>query len=184
MLRGNVLPFLVLDHSTISNTNSLQHMVKPSGKLRFALTCRHIRPDVVGATTLHPGDSSRLMKWLLSSQVKANLSVLSNGLPIAVDYTNAEAGSKIVRKFQKDHIQTYEEYILVNYIEVSADDIPKGSASEEQIPKSTHPSLVIPSSIKTQYHNCNTQKLWISLSWMVRRGDLGCAPRAPYLSSK
>jgi len=46
---------------------------------------------------------------------------LSDDLPTAVDYTN----------------------ILVNYVEVSADDIPKGPAEENKVPEGVYPPLVL-----------------------------------------
>jgi len=46
---------------------------------------------------------------------------LSNELPTAVDYTN----------------------ILVNYVEISADDIPKEPPEESQVPEGVHPPQVL-----------------------------------------
>ena len=53
---------------------------------------------------------------------------LSNELPTAVDYTN----------------------ILVNYIEVSADDIPSEPAKEYRVPEGIFPPLVLPEDIEAQ----------------------------------
>ena len=55
---------------------------------------------------------------------------LSNELPTAVDYTN----------------------ILVNYIEVSADDLPKDSKTEIKV----HPPQVLPEGTETQDHDPNS----------------------------
>lgn len=55
---------------------------------------------------------------------------LSNELPTAVDYTN----------------------ILVNYIEVSADDIPREPAVEYKVPEGTHPPQVLPPGVETKDH--------------------------------
>ncbi|MCJ1247204.1 hypothetical protein MMC30_004418 [Trapelia coarctata] len=55
---------------------------------------------------------------------------LSNELPTAVDYTN----------------------ILVNYIEVSADDIPRDPALEDKVPEGTHPPQVLPPGVETKDH--------------------------------
>lgn len=55
---------------------------------------------------------------------------LSNELPTAVDYTN----------------------ILVNYIEVSADDIPTDSAKGYRVPEGIFPPLVLPEEIEAQDH--------------------------------
>ena len=55
---------------------------------------------------------------------------LSNELPTAVDYTN----------------------ILVNYIEVSADDIPRESPAEEKVPEGIYPPLVLPPGVESKDH--------------------------------
>ena len=55
---------------------------------------------------------------------------LSNELPTAVDYTN----------------------ILVNYIEVSADDIPRGHSAEEKVAEGVHPPQVLPPGIEAKDH--------------------------------
>lgn len=55
---------------------------------------------------------------------------LSNELPTAVDYTN----------------------ILVNYIEVSADDIPKEPKAEEKAPEGIYPPLVLPPGVDSKDH--------------------------------
>lgn len=55
---------------------------------------------------------------------------LSNELPTAVDYTN----------------------ILVNYIEVSADDIPKEPAAEYKVPEGVFPPQVLPQRIEVKDH--------------------------------
>ena len=55
---------------------------------------------------------------------------LSNELPTAVDYTN----------------------ILVNYIEVSADDIPKEPAAEYKVPEGVFPPQVLPQQIEVKDH--------------------------------
>ncbi|MCJ1468981.1 hypothetical protein MMC07_007612 [Pseudocyphellaria aurata] len=55
---------------------------------------------------------------------------LSSELPTAVDYTN----------------------ILVNYIEVSADDIPKESATEYKVPEGVFPPQVLPQQIEVKDH--------------------------------
>lgn len=55
---------------------------------------------------------------------------LSNELPTAVDYTN----------------------ILVNYIEVSADDLPKDDDAEVKLPEGVHPPQVLPQGIDVTDH--------------------------------
>ena len=55
---------------------------------------------------------------------------LSNELPTAVDYTN----------------------ILVNYIEVSADDIPKEQPKQDPVPEGLYPPQVIPTGTETKDH--------------------------------
>ena len=55
---------------------------------------------------------------------------LSNELPTAVDYTN----------------------ILVNYVEVSADDIPKRPAGEQKVPEGIFPPQVLHDTTETQDH--------------------------------
>ena len=55
---------------------------------------------------------------------------LSNDLPTAVDYTN----------------------ILVNYIEVSADDIPKGPVEEEKAPEGIYPPQVLHQGTEAKDH--------------------------------
>ena len=55
---------------------------------------------------------------------------LSDELPTAVDYTN----------------------ILVNYVEVSADDIPKGSTEEQKVPEGVYPPLVLHQGTEAQDH--------------------------------
>lgn len=58
---------------------------------------------------------------------------LSNELPTAVDYTN----------------------ILVNYIEVSADDLPRGYSAEEKVAEGLHPPQVLPSGTEAKDHAVN-----------------------------
>ena len=55
---------------------------------------------------------------------------LSNELPTAVDYTN----------------------ILVNYIEVSADDLPKEKTEEYKVPEGVYPPQVLPPGIDVKDH--------------------------------
>ena len=55
---------------------------------------------------------------------------LSNELPTAVDYTN----------------------ILVNYIEVSADDIPKEPYDKDSVPEGVYPPQVLPSGTEAKDH--------------------------------
>lgn len=55
---------------------------------------------------------------------------LSNELPTAVDYTN----------------------ILVNYIEVSADDLRRGYSAEEKVAEGLHPPQVLPSGTEAKDH--------------------------------
>ena len=55
---------------------------------------------------------------------------LSNELPTAVDYTN----------------------ILVNYIEVSADDLPNEPSAEQKVPNGVYPPQSLPSGTETADH--------------------------------
>ena len=55
---------------------------------------------------------------------------LSNELPTAVDYTN----------------------ILVNYIEVSADDLPRDPVTPSKVPEGVYPPQVIPPGVEAQDH--------------------------------
>lgn len=61
---------------------------------------------------------------------------LSNELPTAVDYTN----------------------ILVNYIEVSADDLPRSFSAEEKVVEGLHPPQVLPLDIETKDHAVDAAK--------------------------
>ena len=88
---------------------------------------------------------------------------LSKELPTAVDYTN----------------------ILVNYIEVSADDLPQETPTATKAPEGVHPPLVAPPGIDTKDHETGAvgktpddhEQQWISTN-MVHYGQI--VP--PYLS--
>ena len=69
------------------------------------------------ATVLQLPPGTHHVKFIVDGEMQ-----LSNELPTAVDYTN----------------------ILVNYLEVSADDIPKGSPDEGRVPQGFHPPQVLP----------------------------------------
>ncbi len=60
--------------------------------------------------------------------------LLSDDLPTAVDYTN----------------------ILVNYVEVSADDIPKAPAEQQEVPKGVYPPQVLHESTEVTDHEPNS----------------------------
>ena len=77
------------------------------------------------STTLELPPGTHHVKFIVDGEMQ-----LSNELPTAVDYTN----------------------ILVNYIEVSADDIPKEPSSKDVVPESLHPPLVLPPGIDTKDH--------------------------------
>ena len=77
------------------------------------------------STTLELPPGTHHIKFIVDGDMQ-----LSNELPTAVDYTN----------------------ILVNYIEVSADDIPRESSNKEKALDNVHPPLVLPSGIEAKDH--------------------------------
>ena len=77
------------------------------------------------STTLQLPPGTHHVKFIIDGDMK-----LSDELPTAVDYTN----------------------ILVNYIEVSADDIPKGPQEKEKPPEGVYPPQVLYQETETKDH--------------------------------
>lgn len=77
------------------------------------------------STVLQLPPGTHHVKFIVDGEMQ-----LSKELPTAVDYTN----------------------ILVNYIEVSADDLPKTPQAEEKIPEGVFPPQVLPQKTEAQDH--------------------------------
>ncbi|MCJ1302311.1 hypothetical protein MMC08_005114 [Hypocenomyce scalaris] len=85
---------------------------------------READTNILSATLeLPPG--THHVKFIVDGEMQ-----LSNELPTAVDYTN----------------------ILVNYIEVSADDIPRGHSADEKVAEGVHPPQVLPPGTEAKDH--------------------------------
>lgn len=84
------------------------------------VTCDSADSDVL-STTLDLPPGTHHVKFIVDGEMH-----LSADLPTAVDYTN----------------------VLVNYIEVSADNLPK-EEGDEKYPAGIHPPMVLPSGVQT-----------------------------------
>ena len=109
----------------IDNASCLAHFFSYSGNLYLVptavkrvlmLSINSPNTNILSATLdLPPG--THHIKFIVDGEMQ-----LSKELPTAVDYTN----------------------ILVNYIEVSADDIPREQQPHDERPQNLHPPLVLP----------------------------------------
>ena len=77
------------------------------------------------STVLELPPGTHHVKFIVDGEMQ-----LSDELPTAVDYTN----------------------ILVNYIEVSADDIPQETPSEEKVPEGIFPPQLLPPGVESKDH--------------------------------
>ena len=83
----------------------------------------HTTGHLFATLQLPPG--THHVKFIVDGEMQ-----LSEELPTAVDYTN----------------------ILVNYVEVSADDIPKGATEEHKVPEGVFPPLVLHQGTEAKDH--------------------------------
>ena len=83
----------------------------------------HTTGYLLATLQLPPG--THHVKFIIDGEMQ-----LSDELPTAVDYTN----------------------ILVNYVEVSADDIPKGPTEEQKVPEGVFPPLVLHQGTEAKDH--------------------------------
>ncbi|KAL6713077.1 galactose metabolism-related protein [Lecanora helva] len=81
---------------------------------KFRMSKDHTTGHLSATLQLPPG--THHVKFIVDGEMQ-----LSDELPTAVDYTN----------------------ILVNYVEVSADDIPKGQVEEQKVPEGVYPPQVL-----------------------------------------
>ena len=108
----------------ISTSRLVYQFIVESIKCMLVLTTHSPNTNILSTIIdLPPG--THHVKFIVDGEMQ-----LSNELPTAVDYTN----------------------ILVNYIEVSADDLPKESAPEQKVPEGLYPPQVLPPGIETRDH--------------------------------
>ncbi len=120
-------PVLLSQICLMRGLAGLGHSLKPP-----RVSKRHADPMHLNSSTtehhttvlqLPPG--THHVKFIVDGEMQ-----LSNELPTAVDYTN----------------------ILVNYVEVSADDIPKESSDEGKVPPGFHPPQVLHEGTEAKDH--------------------------------
>ena len=117
----------------VIHSRCLVHFLSTSGRLTFDLQLDHVHTDGVIAspntnvlsTILELPPGTHHVKFIVDGDMQ-----LSNELPTAVDYTN----------------------ILVNYIEVSADDIPKEPHNKDSVPEGIFPPQVLPRGTEAKDH--------------------------------